>query len=242
MQLDPAARHRKRDVLAILVGEGDGSGLGVDVLHRNVEDAARLGRDGQETAIGSLTLLAERGEHDVHDLLIALGCAQENIVEPAGCVVVGRAGELVLETEGIEEAAQHRVVVVAEALEFSEGIGHARQRLVQVFAQHVLVGDVVGDFAHAVHVVGEAEQARLDLAAGERLESAADHAGACDLSKGADVRQARGAIAGLEEDGLIHAALHLLQAVDNAAGFLKRPGASLVDDVQLSRRGMVGHG
>ncbi len=122
-------------------------------------------RDRQERAVGRLTLGAKRGQHDVHDVVVALDGAQQHFVEAASLVVLGGAREFVLETEGIEEAAQHGVVVIAEArVVAAERIGHRRQRHLEIRLERLPVRNVFRDFAHAVHVVGEAEKARLALA------------------------------------------------------------------------------
>ena len=65
--------------------------------------------------------------------------------------------------------------------------------------QHLLVRHVVRHLAQAVHVVGEGEQPGLDLVLGQHAEGVAHHGGARDLAEGADMRQARRAVAGLEQ-------------------------------------------
>src|SRR3712207_7125282 len=52
----------------------------------------------------------------------------------------------------VQEAAQARIVVVAEALVRAERVGHPGQRLAQMLAHHVLVRDVVRNLAQPVHV------------------------------------------------------------------------------------------
>src|SRR3546814_830739 len=85
---------------------------------------------------------------------------QQRGIEAAGGVPVGRRLELVLETEGVEEAAQARIVVVPEALVLAEGIGNAGQRLAEVLGHHLLVGDVVGHLAQAV-ISSEKQNSRV---------------------------------------------------------------------------------
>ena len=63
------------------------------------------------------------------------------------------------------------------------------------------VGYVFRDLAHAVHIVGEAEQPRRDLVLGDQPEGGAHHGGAGNLAEGADMRQARGTVAGLKQNG-----------------------------------------
>lgn len=222
LQLDLAAGDLKRGFGAFVV-EGDGAGLGVDMLHRHVEHAAALGRNRQERAVCRLALFAQRRQHHRHDLVVALGGAQQHRVELAGLVIIGRTGELVLEAEGVEEAAEHGVVVVAEAgVVAAERIGHRRERLVQVRFEEGAVRHVVGDLAHAVHVVGEAQQLRLDLAFGQYMEGVAYHGGARHFTEGADMRQAGWAVAGLEQDDL--GKFFAFVALDDLFGLFERPG------------------
>ncbi len=221
LQLALTARDRQRPFAPRLVVEGDGALLRVDMLDRHVEHPARLGMDRQEDRIGLLALLAQGRQHHLHQRVIAFGGQQQRLVELAGLVEIGRRIELVLEPEGVEEAAQHRVVVMPEAFEFPERVGHACQRHLQIVAQHLGVRHVLGDLAHPVHVVGKADQPCRDVA--DRLEGAADHRGAQHLAEGADVRQARGAIARLEQ----HISLFRrrgLVAFENPARFLEGPG------------------
>ena len=173
--------------------------------------------------------------------MVAFGGAQQDWVEFARCVVIGRAGEFIFEAKRIEEPSQHRVIMVPETFEGAKRIGYAGQRLVQVGAQHVLIGHVIWNLAHSVHVVGKAQQAGFDLAVCERLEGATDHAGARHLTECADVREAGGAVSGFEQDCLLHAAVQQLQTINDAACLLERPGAGLVDDFELGGGGVQGH-
>ena len=198
LQLHVATGHRQGPFAPVLVVEGD-RGLGrIHRLDRHVEDATRLRVDGQEDRVGLLALVPQASEHHRHQIVVALRRAAQNGVEPARAVEVGGADELVLEPERVEEAAQHRVVVVPEAFVGSERIGNVGQRPLQVLAQHLRVGHVVGNLAHPVHVVGKADQPGRDIA--DHLEGPAYHGRARHLAEGADMRQTRGAIAGLEQD------------------------------------------
>src|SRR3546814_6021153 len=94
--------------------------------------------------------------------------ALERVIEPAADVIIGRGDEFVIEAEAIEEGAQHRVVVVRETLMGAERIGDARQRLAEMLAEHLLVGDVVGHFAQPIHIVRESDEASRLI--GERSE------------------------------------------------------------------------
>ena len=81
------------------------------------------------------------------------------------------------------------------------------------------------------------------LALGEHLEGVPHHARARDLAEGADVRQPRRPIAGLEDDGLVLAALELVEARDEPARLLERPGSGVGecgDWVSIGGRGHCG--
>ncbi len=194
------AGDRQGDVGTILIGEGDSACLGVHRLHRHVEHAAGDRRDRQERRIGRLPLAAERWQHHGHDVVVARRSTQQHLVEAAGLVVFRGAGELVVEAEGVEETAQHGVVVVAKArIVAAERIGHGRQRHLHIGLERGTVRDILRNLAHAVHVIGKAQQPGGDFVAGQQAEGGADHGGARHLAEGADMRQPRGAVAGLEQ-------------------------------------------
>ncbi len=142
-------------------------------------------------------------------------------VETAGRVIFRRRGELVVEAEAVEKGAQAGVVVGAEARMGAERVRHLGQRLVETGLEKRLVGHVVGHLAQPVHVVGEGQQARRNAIFGQDTEGMAHHGGAGDLAEGADMRQARGAVAGLEQNLALPRSL---DARDDLAGFLERPG------------------
>ena len=203
--------------------------LGVALDHRHLQHLAGCRRDRQERRVGGAALGPQGRQDDVHHLVVDLEHLQQRGVEPAGLVALGGRQELVLEAELVEEAAQARVVVRGEArVLVAEGIGHGRQRLVEVRRQHVLVGHVVGHLAQAVHVVGEADEPRLDAALGQHLEGVPHHGRARHLAEGADVRQPRRPVAGLEDHRLVGAALERFQPLDDLARLLERPGARLL--------------
>ena len=174
--------------------------------HRHLQHAAGPRRDRQERRIGLRALLAQRRQHDRHDLLEMRQHFEESFVETARRVAGGRGHELVVEAELIEKGAQPRIVVFAEASVRAERIGHLGERLVEMLRDHLLVGDVVGHLAQAVHVVGESDQARLDLVVGEHAEGVAHHGGARHFAEGADMRQAGRAVAGFENDFVLRRA------------------------------------
>ena len=153
LQLHPATGHRQRRLGAVLVIKGDRAGLRVDRLHRHVEHAAGLRRDRQEGRIGRLALCPQRRQHDIHDGVILFRRLQQHRVIGAGPVELGCGLELVGEAETVQETPQAAIHVGAIAVGRAEGIGHLGQRLLQVLGQHVLLRQVVGHLAHAVHVV-----------------------------------------------------------------------------------------
>ena len=178
--------------------------------------------DRQERRIGLRALLAQRGQHDGHDLVEALEHFQQRRVEAAGHVIVGRGREFVVEAEAVEEGAQPRIVGRAERRVFiGERVGHLGQRLAEIGPQHVLVGHVVRHLAQAVHVVGKAQQPRLDLVLGQHAKGVPHHGRARDLAERSDMRQAGRPVAGLEQHSLGKALV--LVAIDDLFGFLERP-------------------
>ena len=197
LQLDAPPGHGQRPFAPVLVVEGDLALLPVHVLHRDIEHAPRLGVDRQEDRIGLPPLLAQALEHDLHDVVIARGGAQEHRVEASRAVELGGADEFILEPERVEEPPQHGVVVMPEALMRAERVGHGGQRFLQMRREALGIGHVARHLAHPVEIVGKADQPRGDVA--DHLEGAADHGGAQHLAEGADMRQARRAIARLEE-------------------------------------------
>ena len=180
------------------------------------------GIDGQERRVGGAAVGAEGGQDDAHHVVVMRQYPQQRRIEHAAGVALGRAQKLVIEPERIEESAQPGVVVGAKAAVCAERVAHLGQRLAQVFSQHFGVRNAVWHLAQPVHVVGKGDQARLH-AGHQRFEGAADHGGAYHFAKGADVRQARRTITGLEDhrvagrDAVRIARQHL-------AGFLERPG------------------
>ena len=153
--------------------------------------------DRQDRRIGGAALRPERRQDHRHHLVVAFQHADQRRIEPAGGVIFGGRGEFVLEAERVQERAQPRVVVRAEALVRAERVGDAGQRLAEVLRQQVAVRHVVRHLAQPVHVVAERDQPRRQ--AGELGEGVAHPGGARDLAERADMRQAGRAVAGLEQ-------------------------------------------
>ncbi len=217
-----AAGDGRREALAALgIAPVDRAGVDVARRERDLHDDAGPGVNGQEGRIGRRALLAEGRQHDLHHRVVAREHAQERLVEAARAVVMGRGGEFVVEAEGVEKGAQPRIVVRAEALVRAEGIRHLRERLAEMLCDQLLVGDVVGDLAQPIHVVGEGDELRRDPAFGQNLEGVAHHRGARHLAEGADMRQARGAVARLEQHVLLPGGA---DAFDELPRLLEGPG------------------
>ena len=222
LQLAMAAGDGRHELFVGLgVAPCDRARLGVHGLQRHLHDHAGHGMDRQEGRIGGGALGAQRGQHDRLQILEPRQHMQQRGVEAAGLVILRRGGEFVIEAEAVEEGPQHRVVVVGEALELAEGIGDLGERLAQMRDQQLLVGDIVGDLAQSVHIVREGEQARGDAALRQDLECMAHHGGAGHLAEGADMGQARGAIARLEEHFRLAG---FFDAGDEFARLLEGPG------------------
>ena len=222
LQLAVAAGHRHGHPLAVVgVDVADGASLDVAIDGRHLQHDAGLRADRQERRIGCPPLGAERWQDDALHRVIVGEHRPQCRVEAAGLVAVGGRQELVLEAEGVEEGAQPGIVVLAETGVSAERVGHLGQRLAQMLGHHLLVGDIVRHLAQAVHVVGEAEQPGRQV--GEQAEGLTDHGGAGDLAEGADVRQARRAIAGLEQH-IAFGRRRVLETLHQLAGFLEHPG------------------
>ena len=227
LQLHIATRHRQRRVFAVLVDERHCSRFRVDRLHRHVQHATRGGRDWQERRVRLPPLIAQCRQHHFHDGVVLLRRPHQHRVEPAGLVERRCRSELILEAKRIQERPQARIHVRAIALMRAERVGHGGQRLLQERMKFLGVRHRVRHLAHAVHVVRHADQARGVGAAGQRLERAADHGRAHDFAERADVRQARGAIAGLEDHRCILRPARLFQLLDarfQLAGLFEGPG------------------
>ena len=136
----------------------------------------------------------------MHTVPIAQDLA-DDVVEAAARIAFGRRQEFIVEAEAVEEMPQHRIVVVREALVGPERVGDLRQRLAEMRGEHLLLGHVVRHLAQPVHVVAEGDQPRR-RAAGQFLISLPDEGRAQHFVEGADVRQARGTVAGLEDHRL----------------------------------------
>ena len=222
LQLHLAACDGQRGFNAVLIVERDGASLGIHALHRHVKHATGLRRDRQERAVGRLTLFAERRQHHLHDVVIALDSLEKHGVELAGLVIFRRAGEFIIEAESVEEAAQHGVVMVRKALVVAtERVRNGGKRHLQIGFKGCLVRHIVRDFAHAVEIVGEADQACLDLVFGQDAKGVAHHRGTRHFAERADMRQAGRAITGLENHRFRQAGLCI--TLEDFLRFFKRP-------------------
>uniref|UniRef100_A0A0N4ZZK8 NAD-specific glutamate dehydrogenase n=1 Tax=Parastrongyloides trichosuri TaxID=131310 RepID=A0A0N4ZZK8_PARTI len=191
LQLHIAAGDGNLGATARRVVKDDRALFDVTLERRHLQHVAGDRADWQERAVSGAALFAQCRQHDGHDLVEALQHGQQGRVEPARPIGLGRGHELVVEAEAVEEGAQAGVVVRAEAVVRAERIAHLGQRQMQVFAQHLRVGDALRHLAQAVHVVAERDQARGPVIAGQGAKRVAHHGRARHLAEGAHVRQAR---------------------------------------------------
>ena len=165
----------------------------------DLQNLATLRADRQEGRIGGGPFGAERGQDGGDHLVVQREDAQQRRVEPAFAIILRGRGEFVVKAEPVEEALQLGVVMRAETVMRAERIGHPGERPADEALQHLAVGHVVGHLAQPVHVIGEGQQARGQ--AGQRGEGVPHPGGARHLAERADMRQAGGAVAGLEQCG-----------------------------------------
>ncbi len=93
--------------------------------------------------------------------------------------------------------------------------------------EHVLIRHIVGHLAQAIHVVGERNQPGLHLVVGEHAEGVTHHGGAGDFTERTDMRQAGGAVTGLEDHLILRPRF---QPRDDLARFLERPCVRLLGE------------
>ena len=221
LQLHIAAGHRHGPFLAVLIVKGDGVGFCTDLFHRHVKNTAGFRVQRQENRIGRGALFTLGFQHDRHDGIIIVHRAFQHLVKLAGFVEFLGGVEFILKAKGIQEAAQHGVVMRAKAVVGAKRIRHRRQRHLQIGLKRLRIGHIGGHFAQPVQIVGETDQLGWDVA--DRLKGHFDHRGAGHLTKGADMRQAGGAIAGFKQNiALLWRTLGI--AFEKLAGFFKRPG------------------
>ena len=154
----------------------------------------------------------------VHHLVVAFEDADQRGIETTGGVIIGRGGKFIIETKRIQKRPQPRIVVRAKTGVGAERIRNAGQRLAEKRRQHVPVRHVVRHLAQPIHVIAESDQARRP--AGEHGKRMAHPRGARHLAESADMRQAGGTIAGLEQRrGLARP----VQPGSDLGSFLERP-------------------
>jgi hypothetical protein len=113
--------------------------------------------DRQKDRIGLLALFAQGLEHDRHDLVILARGAQQDLVKAARAVKFGGRNELVFKPEGIEEPAQHGVVMGAKTVMGAKRVRHACQRLLQMRGKRLGVGHIARHLAHTVKIIGKTD-------------------------------------------------------------------------------------
>ena len=203
-----AARDRRFEILARLrIAPADHAFVGVVAGQRDLHDDARARMNRQERRIARRPLLAKARQHDLLNSLEATQHVEQGGVEASRLIIIRRGGEFVVEAETVEKPPQLGIVVGGEALVLAERIRHFRQRLAQVSLHHLAIGDVVRYLAQAVHVVGKGDQPGLDRVLGQYAERMAHHRRARDFAERAQMRQPRGAVAGLEQHFALPGAL-----------------------------------
>ena len=228
MQLAGPAGDRGLDLgTAFGVEIGDGVPLRMGGDHLGLKHAAGLRTDRKERAVGGAALLAEGGQHDVHDLVVMRQNRTQTVIEPARGVTVGRADEFIIEAEAVEEGLQAGIVVRTEGRVRSERVAHRRQRQAEIGLHRLAVGNIVGHLAKTVHIIRETDKPRLR--AGHHLKSMAHHRCAHHLAEGADMRQAGRAIASLEQN--LAVMVRGFQPFDQVAGLGKGPGLGVAGGV-----------
>ena len=219
LQLGRAAGDGHGHLVAIdRVEIGNGACVHIAVNHRHLQHHPGFRADRQERRIGRAAFRAQRRQHDAHHRVIVRQDLQQRRIEPARRVAIGRRHEFIVKAKPVKKGAQPGVVVRGKAFVGAKGVGNAGQALAEICAQHVAIGDIVRNLAQAVHVVGEGHQPRR-RAAGHQAVGIADHRRARHLLKGADVRQARRPVTGLEQGRPSADA-----ARDHLARLLERPG------------------
>ena len=132
-----------------------------------------------------------------HDRVEPAQHLAEYFVEAPTGVAIGRRQEFVVEAVAVQKTPEHRIIVVREALIFTERIGDLGQRLAEKFGEHRLVRHIVWHLAQTVHVVRKRDQLGRDI--GQCVEGVAHHRRAQHFVERADMGQPRWAIAGLEQ-------------------------------------------
>ena len=147
LQLAISAGYGSDESLAGLrVAPLNRSRAGVAGQKRNLHYNAASWVDRQERGIARRALFSKARQHDFHHCVVSRQHMQQRGVKAAGGIIFGRRGEFIFETEGVEKRPQSRVIVRAKTVMRAERIGHAGERLAQMWRDQLLIGDVVRDF------------------------------------------------------------------------------------------------
>ena len=224
------------------LGAGIGMKIGDGVTVRmrrddlGLQDMAAVRADREERAVGGAPLLAEGRQHDVHDGVVIRQHGAKTVIEAARAVAVGRADKLIVEAEGIKKGLEAGIVMRAKGRVRAERVPDRCQRQAEIGLHRRAVRDVVRHLAKPVHIIGETD--KTCRRAGHDLEGVPHHAGAHHFAEGADMRQARWPIAGLEQH--LAAMTHAIQPFDQVARLGKGPGFRVAGD-GLQFGGDIGH-
>ena len=160
-----------------------------------------VGRDRQEGRIGLRALLAERRQHDRHHLVVGCEHLQQRRVEAARpCSSRWRSRTRRRSRSG-RGSARRRALLAAPKLGYSSETGRARAvsglsrwaRIISWF------GTLSGTLRSPSMSSEKQSEPGRDRVFGEEAEGGPHHGRAGDLAEGADMRQARRAVAGLEQ-------------------------------------------
>ncbi len=197
----------------------------VNGVHLNLHDLPRVGVQRQNGGIGCSAVRPQCGQDHGQNLVMHFQHAQQSRIKPAGRIILGGRCKLVFKPETVEERAQPRVVMGRKRVVRAKRVRHAGERLANIFLQHLTLGHVIGHLAQGVHIVRKSQQTgRTARKGGIGLP----HPGcAGDLTKGADMGQARGTIPSFQQGrALIGAcAATRCNVIGQFACLFKRPRA-----------------
>ncbi len=243
LQFGHAAQRALFNHAAVFIGEAHDASVGIDHFHRHLQHHACRRADRHDRRIGRRALGPQSGQHNVEDRLIVAQHVPQRIIERARIVAIAGGNKFVIETEAIEEVAQHRIVVMGKALKLLERVRNAAERLAEVLGQHCLIGHIVRDLAQPIHVIAEGNQPRRRrravFARGDDLIRLAHQRRAQHFLKRPDMRQAAGAVARFKQHSFA-ASLSVAKTFGQPLGLLKRPSlgvASGCDEIGAEHSG-----
>ena len=112
----------------------------------------------------------------------------QNIIIMTRFVLFRRTDKGIVKPETVQKFPQLSIIMGGETLMRPKGIRSVGQGLAQMLCQKVLIRDISRHFSQAVHVIRNHKQFCGQITQG--LKGLADHGGAQDLAKRADMGQA----------------------------------------------------